>query len=89
MLSYLKKIEINVLLLAFAALLTKMLVISPSFPDAIIFMVMAGLYGFYLKIESLKPKVTKTDKLEEDIKELKNALSKGNVASITQPKKYF
>lgn len=82
------KFRFNFPLLAFMAYVAKMLVISPSFPDAIVMGVLAALLGYKMKVQMLEPKPME-DKVKKEIQEIKNALSKVNLAKITETKKYF
>lgn len=90
MLEKLKKIKfrLNFPLLAVMAYVGKMLVISPSFPDAIIMGVLAGLLGYKMRMQLLEPKPI-SENLKKDVQEIKNALSKANLAKVTEPKRYF
>lgn len=90
MLETLKKIKfrLNFPLLAFMAYVVKMLVISPSFPDAIVMAVLAGLLGYKMRMQTLEPKPI-NENLKKDVQEIKNALSRANLAKATEPKKYF
>lgn len=89
MLAKLKQIKVNVLLLALVAHLIKMIAISPGFPDAIVFLGLIGLYGFYLRMESMKPRVTEADKLRQEVQQLKDAVTKATIKDVTKPPKYF
>ena len=86
----LKRIQfkLNFPLLAFMAYVIKMLIISPSFPDAIIIGVLAGLLGYKMRLKLFEPKPV-DDQIKKDVQEIKNALSRVNLAKVTEPKKYF
>lgn len=86
--NFLKKVKLNYALIAFMAYVGKMLCISPSFPEAIIVGFLAALYGYKLRIQLIEPKPV-NESVRKEIQEIKNALSKVNLAKISETKKYF
>jgi hypothetical protein len=88
MLKKIKEIKFNFALLAFVSYVIKMLILEPGYSDAIVIAVLAGLYGFKMKLQLMEPKKI-DESTKKDVQEIKNALSKVNLAKIADPKKYF
>lgn len=78
----------NIPMIAFSLYVIKALVFSASYPDAIILAIISGLYGYGMKMNLLVPRNVPKD-LEKDVQEIKNALSKVNLASVTTPPRRF
>ena len=92
MLEKLKKqlLGVNVPLAAFSLYLMKVLFISPSYPEVIVLISVSALYGYKMKVDPLTKRMIKPNqKLEEDVAELKSAMSKINISSLGRPKKKF
>jgi len=89
--------KINLLLVVFLAFGVKNLFIAPNFASAAILAVLGAVYAgarfIALKEPQKAPNRLKTelDKVQADVKEIKGALTKGNVAKISSKEKtrYF
>ena len=79
---------LNIPLLAFVAYTLKVLLISASFEDGLVLAIIAGLVGYKMKMDALKPEKP-SQNLQNEVNEIKNALSKVNLASVTKPPRRF
>lgn len=84
-----KKIKLNYALLAFLGYAVKLLVIEVSYPDALVIACMAALYGWKMRIQLMEPRKDINADVIKDVQEIKNALSKANVAKIATEKKNY
>lgn len=90
MLKKLKEINLNIPLIVFLGYSLKVLILSPSYPDAIVLAILSGVFAFKMRLEFLTPKVKPvSDSIKEDIAQIKSALSKVNLSKISESKKYF
>lgn len=64
----------NLASIAFASYLVKMLITSPSFPDALAITALSALVGYSLYIKSKMPAPI-NDKIQKDLENLQNAVS--------------
>lgn len=91
MIEKLKKLQVNIALIAFACFTTKMIFISTSFPDSIIMLGLGALYGYTQYLKRFQP--YNLDKaVAADLLEVKSALSKLNMIRATENKenrRYF
>ncbi len=89
MIEKLKSIQLNYAALAFLAYLIKLLAIGAGYPDALVIACLAGLCGYKMRMQLLQPRPVDAE-LKAEIQEIKNALSRANMAKVTNPdKKYF
>ena len=78
----------NIPMIAFILYVGKVLLISASYQDAIVLAIVSGLFGYKMKMDLIKP-VKPSDNLKKEVDDIKNALSKVNLASIGTPKRRF
>lgn len=87
----LKDFKVNFALIAFLAFAIKMILIDPSFADGIVIAVLGAVYGYTRHLERFQ--VYNLDQeVANDLREVKTALSKLNLANSIQKKdgnKYF
>lgn len=85
----------NLLLILFVAFSLKMMTVPSDFASASILLVLGAVYlfGRYLKTKEPDKRSNKIkseiEKINEDLKEIKGALSKTNVAKIAKKDRYF
>lgn len=88
----LSKIRINFALLAMTAYLVKILGVSTSYADSIVMLGLCGLYGFGKYLKAKEPKITVDQQMREELKIVKDILSKVNLGKSLnngKPKRYF
>ena len=85
---FLKKIKINYSLIAFFAYSIKLLILEASYADALVLACLAGLYGYKMRLKLAEPRDVNED-VRKEIAEIKTAMSKVNLAKISEIKKYF
>lgn len=78
----------NIPMIAFGLYVLKVVLLSPSYPDAIVLAILSGIYGYNMKMKLLAPQKP-GDKLQGEINEIKSALSKVNLANIGTPPRRF
>lgn len=87
---FFSKTKIEVTFFVLLSYLVKVLCLNASYADSIIILGLSGLYAYRMYLRSREPKVTADAKMREEIKELKNALSKVNLSStLNNTKRYF
>ncbi len=85
---FIKKIRINYALLAFFAYSVKLLIIEASYADGLVMSCLAALYGYKLRLQSIEPKEVNSD-IKKEFQEIKNAMSKIELAKLGKTKKYY
>lgn len=79
MLDKLRKINLpSVLFLAYTL---KVLILSPSYPDSLILVIIAAAYSFNRYVTALEPKEVNTA-IRRDVEELKGVVSKLNLSQF-------
>ena len=80
----------NIPMIAFIVYTAKVVLISPTYPETIVLAIIAGVYGYKMKIDPFVKNMQKpNDKLVKDVQELKNALSKINISQTSKPPRRF
>jgi hypothetical protein len=91
MLKKLKDISLNYSLIVFLVFVGKMIILTPSFADSIIVLVLASLYGYTQYLKRFQP-YNLDKEVAKDLLEVKSALSKMNFIKATdqvKEKRYF
>jgi hypothetical protein len=91
MLKKLKDISLNYSLIVFLIFIGKMIILTPTFADSIIVLVLASLYGYTQYLKQFQP-YSLDKEVAKDLLEDKNALSKMNFIQATdklKDKRYF
>jgi len=91
MLKKLKDLSLNYALIVFLIFVCKMIILTPSFADSIIVLVLASLYGYTQYLKQFQP-YNLDKEVAKDLMEVKSALSKMNLIQATnklKDKKYF
>lgn len=82
------KVTVNYPLIIIGVYLAKVVVQDATYPDAIVMACLSALYGYKLRMKSLEPKEVNGE-LKKQISEIRDAISKGNIAKIGEIKKYY